>query len=84
MHRSSVDLPLPEAPIRHTTWCGSTSRSTPRSTSLLPKRLWTSRISRNAIADQPARMRAWSRRWSRSTKRVIGMVMMKNSIAAIV
>ena len=39
MHRRRVDLPLPDAPMRHTTWWGSTSRSTPRSTSLLPKRL---------------------------------------------
>ena len=43
MQRSSVDLPLPDAPIRQTTWCRLTSRLMPRSTGLEPKVLWTSR-----------------------------------------
>ena len=38
--RSSVDFPEPEAPIRQTTSCSSTSRSIPRSTSALPNDLW--------------------------------------------
>ena len=36
MHRSSVDLPEPDAPIRQTTSCRATSRETPLSTSLSP------------------------------------------------
>ena len=41
MHRSSVDLPEPEAPIRQTTLCSETSRSTCFSTSRAPKRFVT-------------------------------------------
>ena len=37
--RSSVDFPDPDAPIRQTTSCSATTRSTPRSTSSVPKDL---------------------------------------------
>src|SRR6476620_6240029 len=49
MHRNSVDLPLPDAPIRQTTWCRSTSRSMPRSTGFVPNDLQTSRSTRNVM-----------------------------------
>ena len=39
MHRRSVDLPEPDAPIRHTTSCSATTRSIPRSTSSGAERL---------------------------------------------
>src|SRR5215216_2156497 len=48
IQRSSVDLPEPEAPIRPTTSCSSTSRSTPLSTSSRSNDLWTSSIRRAA------------------------------------
>ena len=38
-HLSSVDLPEPDAPIRHTTSCGATVRSMPFRTSFSPKDL---------------------------------------------
>ena len=38
MHRSSVDLPDPDAPIRHTTSCEATARSMPLSTSFVAER----------------------------------------------
>ncbi len=41
MQRSSVDLPEPDAPIRHTTSCSATRQSIPRSTSFLPNDLCT-------------------------------------------
>ncbi len=40
MQRRSVDLPLPEAPIRQITSCSATVRSMPRSTSFFPNDLW--------------------------------------------
>ncbi len=40
-HRSSVDLPEPEAPISAVTVCGATSRSTSRRTTEPPKVLRT-------------------------------------------
>ena len=63
--RSSVDLPEPEAPIRQTTSCSATSRSMPRSTSTLPKDLWTSSSAERAhIAIAPV----WRRLRSRSIR----------------
>src|SRR5689334_13601237 len=50
MQRSSVLLPQPDGPIRHTTWCSSTSRSTPWSTWLSPNHLCTPWISRNGTS----------------------------------
>ena len=81
--RSSVDLPEPEAPIRQTTSCRSTLSETPLSTSLWPKDLWTSSISRNAISCHlPA---AWqSRSISQSTKRACGIVIRMNRNATTV
>src|SRR5689334_25042548 len=55
MHRSNVLLPQPEGPMRHTTWCSSTTRSTPWSTWLSPNHLCTPSISRN---DTSAGLRA--------------------------
>ena len=67
MQRRSVDLPEPEAPIRHTTSCESTERLMPLSTSSSPNRLWTASISSSGIIRAPhprlARLRA--RRGSR-------------------
>ena len=40
MQRRNVDLPEPDGPITHATSPGCTCRSTPRSTSVLPKLLW--------------------------------------------
>src|SRR4029078_6287189 len=54
MQRNIVDLPLPEAPMRHTTWCRSTSRLMPRSTGFVPNVLVTSRSTRKLIRS-PAR-----------------------------
>ena len=53
--RSSVDLPDPEPPMRATTWCSATARSTPRSTTFSPNALTTPRMSRTAplTADSP-------------------------------
>ena len=47
--RRSVDLPEPEAPIRQTTWCSSTARSIPFSTSALPNDLWRFSIVRASL-----------------------------------
>ena len=41
MQRSRLDLPDPEAPMRVTTSCSPTRRSTERSTVWLPKRFTT-------------------------------------------
>ncbi len=43
--RSRVDLPEPDGPITHAVWPRSTRRSTPRSTSLVPKDTRRSRTS---------------------------------------
>src|SRR3954447_18518534 len=48
--RSSVDLPEPEAPIRHTTWCSGTSRSILSSTCRSPNHFETAWISTNGRA----------------------------------
>ena len=40
MQRRSVDLPLPDEPIRQTTSCSATVRSIPRRTSFRPNDLW--------------------------------------------
>src|SRR3954467_15540451 len=47
-HRRNVDLPLPDGPTMTATSRGGTSRVTPRSTWLEPKRLWTF-IARTAL-----------------------------------
>ncbi len=52
--RRSVDLPDPEAPIRHTTSCSATVRSIPSSTTVLPNDLRTpSSTSASLIAHLP-------------------------------
>ena len=55
MQRRSVDLPLPEAPIRQITSCSATVRSMPRSTSFFPNDLWRPSITRAGPGDEGVR-----------------------------
>ena len=83
MQRSSVDLPQPDGPIRQTTWCSlDVEVRRPCSTSMAPKRLWTSLDLEQR--HQPPRVRRWSRSSRRSTQRACGMVMMTNRKATVV
>ena len=50
MHLSSTDLPLPEPPITTSEVPAGTSRSTPSSTCLVPKRLARPRIRMRGVA----------------------------------
>src|SRR5581483_236162 len=54
MQRNSVDLPEPEAPMRQTTLCSFTSRSTRRRTSRSPKRFVTPFSETNGCALIPS------------------------------
>src|SRR5262245_51438937 len=49
-HLMATDLPVPDPPMITSDWPGATVRSTPRSTSLPPKRLWTFLSSRIGAA----------------------------------
>ena len=83
-HFSSVDLPDPEDPMRHTTSCGSTFRSTSRSTTLSSNALTTLRSS--TFAGCHAAPTAWRRRLSRSVyqsvKRATGTLTSRKSTVA--
>jgi hypothetical protein len=62
-HRSSVDLPDPDAPIRQTTSWVATVRSMPLSTSLAPNDLCSPSIrTASPLAAGPAAVMAWPRR----------------------
>ena len=76
MQRSSVDLPGPDAPMRHTTSCSLTDMSMPRSTQLSPKRFSTL-VDLEVRAHAFARIFCWSRltRWSTTTASGIVMTM---------
>ena len=77
MQRSSVDLPEPDAPIRHTTSCSATRQSIPRSTSFFPNDLCTPSTEScglGAHASPPACRRRRSRSVSQSVKRASGIV----------
>ena len=83
MQRSSVDLPLPEAPIRHTTSCSSTDRSRSESTTLSPYVLRSpSTLQHRTVHRTPARSRSIARRPIQSVNRASGMVSATNSAAA--
>ena len=85
MHRRSVDLPEPEAPIRQTTSCSATSRSMPPSTSFVAEGLVdVLDLQRRGHAAPPsASRRRRSRATSQSVSRASGIVSrMKSSAVA--
>ena len=84
MHRSSVDLPEPDAPMRQTTSCWASSRSIPRRTSSLPNDLRSPLIATATVAHTslPAWRRRRSRATSQSVKRASGIVIATKSVAA--
>jgi len=51
-HRSSVDLPDPDAPMRQMTSWGATDRSIPRRTSRTPNDLWDAFQPDRLLADE--------------------------------
>ena len=85
MQRSSVDLPEPEAPIRHTTSCSATDRSIPCSTSRSPKRLVERpRCGRASAVTAHARLPALAGRGRPASRRTAscGIVITRNRTAA--
>ena len=86
MQRSSVDLPEPDAPMRQTTSCSATVRSTPSMTTWAPNAFVSPAISmRPGIAGASQdRLRAALAvaLGDQSVKRASGMLAARNSTAA--
>ncbi len=87
MHFSIVDLPEPEAPIRHTTSCSATARSTSTRTGVPSNALETDRDLElgPATSDRvahPARFLRRSRSVYQSANRATGIDTARNSTAA--